>query len=253
MSECKGGEMMVPRRFIRSWRIVFVAVAIGVVATIAFALIGVLSSTRLAFAPPYCEDVSAQVAWGHRHSIFYDKLLWGTSVWAERPYGFYRPPLNAKIVNRALPRWSIWYTAQANELRMDAWAGTEVGAGFPFRYLTGHSFHTRRGKSVEVDILHRHFRGNDIEIPTHVRYGRLLANVLFFTLMAYVLLGGLVFFHAELRSRRGECKRCGYKLLGLTCGHCPECGEPILPRPLANTSSIRAWRYRRPRRRRRDL
>ena len=241
------------RPLMHSPRMMLAAAVASAIATVAGTIYGVISGANIAIGSAYYDDISARVAWRSRHGLLYDRILWGTTTWSDRPNGFYRAPQNVIIISRALPHWSIWYTPQADELRMNAWGGAEVGVGFPLRHLTGHSIHEKTGNSVEVGIIHLRFRGSDIEIPTRLRYGRLLTNVVFLTILCYILLFSLSILTVTNRARRGKCTRCGYKLLGLTSGHCPECGEHITHQLQANTSSIRTWLYRRPRRRRRDL
>jgi len=89
--------------------------------------------------------------------------------------------------------------------------------------------------------------GDDLHLPLLPLWRGLLANVLFYALLVWVLRRGFVLLRGRRRRRRGRCwwrGGCGYDLTGLHAANCPECGRPVgaFPEPDAPAKSPKRQR-----------
>ena len=245
MSECEGGEMMVPRRFSRSSRWALAAGIMGVVATVITAVIGFATIASVGIKPaqePYM-DPSASAAWVYRQYTCGARIGWAQGSWIELVVGPGRHgyPVRA-TVDRRLPRWSLGRTNYADANPSDAKLCGEIGVGFPLVWLTGHRVTYEDYSILFIGYTNYRYKGRNIVAPTRVRFGRFLGNVLFFSTLAYALIGALASLRARRRARRVRCRRCGYNLQGLASGACPECGKPFsAPTQDATASTGGQW------------
>ena len=220
--------MIIGTSIIRSRRRALAAVIMGIVATVTTAAIGfaTIASVGMKRAQEPYMDASASAAWVYRQYTCGARISWFQGSWTEVPLGG-RNAYHVRAVDRRLPRWSLGRTNYAIANPSDAKLCGEIGVGFPLVWLTGHRVIYENSTNLSIGYTKYRYKGRDIVAPTRVRFGRFLANALFFSTLAYALLGVLASLRGRRRARRGRCRWCRYNLQGLTSGACPECGKPF--------------------------
>jgi len=214
------------RGIVRSWRLVVVAVGMGVVVTIALAAAGIYLGPRVKITPVAFEDPAAAVAWHLRSSLLFERIIWSTTLWSEGLAGPHVDPNKIVVISRALPRWSL-RRAHGGGPASGAMTGDEVAVGFPFRCLTGHLLIIKHVNLVKIGYIEWRPNTQTYQVPTDVHLGRFLADTSVMALSAYVPLEILARILARRRMYQGRCGRCKYDLSGVADGVCPECGKPM--------------------------
>ncbi|MEM9167071.1 MAG: zinc ribbon domain-containing protein [Planctomycetota bacterium] len=127
------------------------------------------------------------------------------------------------------PRLPNWYE---HPTRLDQpWVHTirVLKHGWPFKCLRAEfitNFHF--DLSTSLGSTRRGLFGRRIErwsFPYLIEWIPFTANVLIYTLAAYLLAFGYKDARLFLRIRRGRCTSCGYDLSGTSNAPCPECGS----------------------------
>lgn len=247
-------ESSAKRRRRTGWRRISLALVLGCLVTLGTAwgpgIRSFVNDLAGRLPPPGLPDSSDQLLLFNydQQSIGYvDRAFW-KELWNIGPTRSFRFPKNFPDAVRPhqIPGWAAHPPARFSDgfvppRGIDA---TTEATGIPWRCAKsvilggpqdGYFAYQRNG------VLEWQGKGLYLGLPVFPIWPGLLGNIAVWSAAAFILLWSPSAIRRARRRRGGRCEACGYVLMGLREGRCPECGAEVAlpPEPAAAASAER--------------